>query len=206
VLAARLEGPSGAFTLAEIGAGRRLNELEFTFPVLPGRAERLSASMLERALRMRIKAPWPADYPARVGRLGFRPLRGFLHGFIDLVFEHGGRFYLLDYKSNHLGDAPDDYVSERLSAAMAEHHYFLQYHLYAVALHRFLQTRKADYEFERHFGGVFYLFLRGMERETGAGVFFDQPPRASILELSRAFAGVAATAPSTVEGAVPHVD
>ena len=104
-----------------------------------------------------------------------------------MVFEYDGRFWLVDYKSNHLGDHLDDYTPDRLSTAMAHHHYFLQYHLYVVALHRYLATRIADYEYDRHFGGVYYLFLRGMTPASGhrRGVYFDRPSEALVQALSK---------------------
>ncbi len=78
------------------------------------------------------------------------------------MFEWQGRWYLLDYKSNHLGMSPADYSRPALERAMAEHRYDLQYQLYSLALHRLLTLRLPGYDFEQHFGGVFYLFLRGM--------------------------------------------
>ncbi len=132
------------------------------------------------------RPPLPPQYAQRLRGLGFAPLAGFLTGFIDLVFEHGGRWYLVDYKSNLLGARPRDYGADRLVDAMARHHYFLQYHLYAVALHRHLSLRLAGYDYERDFGGVYYLFLRGMApaHPFGCGVFRDVPPRALIEDLS----------------------
>jgi exodeoxyribonuclease V beta subunit len=64
----------------------------------------------------------------------------------------------------------------------------LQYHLYALALHRHLGLRVADYDYERDFGGVFYLFVRGMSERhpPGTGVYFDRPTLALLEELSDA--------------------
>jgi exodeoxyribonuclease V beta subunit len=123
--------------------------------------------------------------------LDFRPLAGFLKGFIDLVFEHAGRWYVVDYKSNVLGVHADDYRPERLVTAMTEHHYFLQYHLYVVALHRYLTRRFPGYDYDRHFGGVYYLFLRGMAPAYARnnGVFSDRPSRQLIEGLSAVLAG-----------------
>ena len=125
-------------------------------------------------------------------RRSFPPLAGFLKGFIDLAFEHGGCWYVVDYKSNFLGVHPEDYRSARLPGVMAEHHYFLQYHLYVVALHRYLIMRLPGYDYDRHFGGIFYLFLRGMSpaRGRGNGVFHDRPPRRLIDDLSAILAGL----------------
>ena len=102
------------------------------------------------------------------------------------MFERDGRFYVLDYKSNHLGAHSEDYRPERLGEAMAEHHYHLQYLLYSVALHRHLAQRVAKYDYDAHFGGVYYLFVRGMHPSTGAGsgVFFHRPSKRLIERLS----------------------
>ncbi|MEM1034064.1 MAG: exodeoxyribonuclease V subunit beta [Myxococcota bacterium] len=130
-----------------------------------------------------------AGYAERVARLPFAPLRGFLKGYIDLVCRHRERFYIIDYKSNHLGDAWTDYAAAALPDAMAHGHYYLQYHLYALAVHRWLQSRQPGYDYERHFGGVYYLFLKGMRTRTGRhfGVFFDRPPRRRIDALEALF-------------------
>jgi exodeoxyribonuclease V beta subunit len=93
---------------------------------------------------------------------------------------------LADYKSNHLGSHAEDYCPERLDAAMLEHRYDLQYLIYTVALRRFLARRIHDYSYERHFGGAFYLFLRGMRPDSGgAGVHAVKPPLALIEGLDK---------------------
>ena len=178
---------------------RRLNELEFLFPVadsLPGRAQPVAPRLLTPArladtLQRHATAPVPADYAERLRGLGLTPLAGFLKGFIDLAFEHDGRWYVVDYKSNLLGPHPADYRHPPVIAAMVEHHYFLQYHLYVVALHRYLTRRLAGYDYDRHFGGVYYLFVRGMAPEYGRsnGVFFDRPSRQLIEDLGAVLAG-----------------
>jgi exodeoxyribonuclease V beta subunit len=124
--------------------------------------------------------------PGRIGSLRFRPVEGFMKGYIDLVFRHDGRFYLVDWKSNHLGNRPEDYDAGALAAVMSEDLYVLQYHLYAVALHEYLKGRMAGYDYDRHFGGVFYVFLRGVEPagRPEAGIFRDRPRRELIEALS----------------------
>jgi exodeoxyribonuclease V beta subunit len=108
-----------------------------------------------------------------------------MRGFIDLVFEHERRFYLADYKSNWLGAAVEAYAQPRLLEAMGREAYYLQYLVYCVALHRYLGSRVSDYRYETHFGGVRYLFLRGMRPEHGCrfGVYSDRPPEALIGAL-----------------------
>ena len=118
---------------------------------------------------------------------------GYLRGFIDLVAGHGGVWYVLDYKSNWLGNRPDDYRPAGISKAMRDHRYPLQYLLYLVALHRYLGGRLPGYDYEEHVGGAFYLFLRGIEPAAGMdrGVYFDRPSRACIEALDACFRGSA---------------
>lgn len=174
--------------LGRVPRRHRLPEMEFTFPV--GAVKRRGAGMLtaQALARALAKNPvLPKAYTEKVAALPFAPLCGFLRGFIDLVFEHEGRFYVVDYKSNHLGSFASDYATTHLADSMAEHHYFLQYHLYVVALHRHLRRKVPWYEYDRHFGGVFYLYLRGMASNRGceAGVFSDRPDHAIVESLSQ---------------------
>jgi exodeoxyribonuclease V beta subunit len=129
---------------------------------------------------------------ARLERLDFEPLRGFLRGYVDLVFRYEGRWYVVDYKSNHLGEDIEDYAAPQLGDVMAEHHYLLQYHLYTVALHRMLQSKEPAYDYESGFGGVLYLFLRGLvpAHAPAHGVYFDRPPVRLIERLSDLFGPV----------------
>lgn len=113
-------------------------------------------------------------------------LNGMLKGFIDLVFEHEGRYYVADYKSNWLGADAAAYSEPALREALLEHRYDLQYALYLFALHRLLQARLPDYDYERHVGGALYLFLRGSQSAT-QGKYLERPPKALMDELDRLF-------------------
>jgi len=176
-----------AVTLASVPRARRIDELEF---VLPLGQSALTVPRLADAFAAHPGGTTPADYAARLRTLRFLPLRGFLKGFIDLVFQHEGRFYVVDYKSNHLGTDFANYDAPSMTHAMAHHDYFLQYHLYSVAVNRWLGRRLRGYDFEKHFGGVYYLFLRGMSADQpGRGVFFDRPPRARLEAISQALGG-----------------
>ena len=119
--------------------------------------------------------------------LQFDAIKGMLRGFMDLVFCHNGKYYLVDYKSNFLGVEPQNYVGKSLEQAMLANHYDWQYLFYTLALHRYLQQRDANYHYETHFGGVFYCFLRGMNGENQDGVFFDKPDYALIQALENVF-------------------
>ena len=110
-----------------------------------------------------------------------------MKGFMDLVFLYQDRFYLVDWKSNHLGYRVEEYGREALKAAMERQLYPLQYLLYTVALNRFLSLRVRDYAYSTHFGGVLYFFIRGVSRASGEGygIFRDTPPAGMIEELTR---------------------
>ncbi|MDP2196079.1 MAG: PD-(D/E)XK nuclease family protein [Rhodocyclaceae bacterium] len=105
---------------------------------------------------------------------------GYMKGFIDLVFRLNGRWYIVDYKSNWLGEQAADYASPRLGEVMRAHRYVLQLRIYAAALKRALYLREPALDWAESFGGVFYLFLRGMGSATQTGVFFVRPDDAEI--------------------------
>ena len=127
-----------------------------------------------------------------LNRLDFYSLSGFMKGFIDLVYEYQGRYYVVDYKSNFLGEEQSDYGKEQLDEAMISHDYPLQYLIYSLALHRYLKLRLPDYDPEQHLGGVYYLFLRGMKPEWGqTGVFADRPSTDLLTAFDAYLQGVA---------------
>ena len=119
--------------------------------------------------------------------LQFEQIQGMVRGSIDLVFRHNGKYYLVDYKSNFLGSTLADYNQEALKKEMLHSHYDWQYLIYTLALHRYLQSVVPDYDYARDFGGVFYLFLRGMNGEPQSGVFYDRPSVELITELDGVF-------------------
>jgi exodeoxyribonuclease V beta subunit len=124
---------------------------------------------------------------------------GIVTGIIDLVFEHEGCFYLVDYKTNFLGATLDDYRPDKLEDEIFDRRYDLQYLLYSVALHRYLRQRLPSYRYETHFGGVYYLFLRAMRpADTDSrGIFYVRPDPEIIEVLDRTvFAPSPAAAPS----------
>ncbi|TNI93604.1 exodeoxyribonuclease V subunit beta [Aeromonas allosaccharophila] len=159
--------------LRELAPERKQVELEFFLPMGRVTAPALTALCQQHDPLSRGNKP-----------LSFATVQGMLKGFIDLVFEWQGRWYLLDYKSNHLGMSPADYSRPALERAMAEHRYDLQYQLYSLALHRLLTLRLPCYDFEQHFGGVFYLFLRGMPQ---GGIFHTRPSRELVSGLDKLF-------------------
>jgi len=119
-----------------------------------------------------------------VQALSFKQMQGYLTGFIDLICEYKGRYFVMDYKSNAL----TDYKEDSLLEAMREHNYGLQYWIYSVVLHCYLKKRLENYQFSEHFGGVRYLFVRGMQKDTPmSGVFSALPDEQILEELSEVF-------------------
>ena len=156
--------------LADLPPARRRPEMEFHFSLAPARVDAVLAQLHEHGL-----------VAERQGFGSRERLEGLMTGFIDLVYEHQGRYYLLDYKSNQLPDYGDDALAD----AIAHSEYDLQYLLYSVALHRWLRFRLPGYDYGRHFGGVRYLFCRGLQAglADSPGVFASLPPRALVESL-----------------------
>lgn len=161
--------------LKNVAPNDRINEAEFYYPVRPFDA---------RSLATVCNLPELEGSPQSIGRLHFSPIDGYLRGFMDLVFRHDGRYYLADWKSNWLGNSTVDYGPRSLTRSMSENFYHLQSWLYSLALDRFLAERLPDYSYERHFGGVFYIFVRGLDPAMPArGVHYARPTREFLKRL-----------------------
>ena len=166
------------FRLADVPNNSRIAELQFSFPV-----DALTVAKLTQVLAIDNLSP-------AIERLQFQPVNGFMNGFIDLTFEHGGRFYFADWKSNWLGRDTRAYEPPPLAHEMQRNYYTLQLCIYSVALHRYLGVRKQGYRFEEHFGGAYYIFLRGIDLATPArGVHFDRLRQRLVEQLSAVFDG-----------------
>ncbi len=172
VVMAKMDAASGSFALAELQPNSWIAEMEFFFPLNYITAEKLQSTLNKYSVECQA-----FDLDQLCAALKFTPVQGMVRGFIDMVFEHDGRYYLLDWKSNHLGHQPQDYSAPALKQAMQQNLYPLQYLLYSVALDRYLAQRIPDYSYANHFGGVFYLFLRGVDADAGGqpGIYYDLP-------------------------------
>jgi exodeoxyribonuclease V beta subunit len=157
-------------SLSSISRDKRLNELEFYYPL-----SQITPQGLEGIFR---------EFGIKIDNLDFYSVRGFMKGYIDMVFEWQGKYYLVDYKSNLLGINLEDYEPSKLQQVMTREAYLLQYYIYTVALHRYLSARLPNYSYESHFGGVFYLFLRGMNPKSNSGIFWDLPDVGLVDRLS----------------------
>ena len=151
-------------------------ELEFWFE-----ANHVQAQALDRLVTTHTLpgAPRPALAPKLVN--------GMLKGFIDLVFEHEGRWYVADYKSNWLGRDAGAYTAAAMRESVLQSRYDLQYAIYTLALHRQLQARLPGYDYARDMGGVLYLYLRGVDG-AGHGVHIERLPFALVDAMDQLFA------------------
>lgn len=157
-------------SLAELDAHCVLKEMAFYYRLRDSSTEQINQLMPK-------KVPFLP--------LSEQALSGYLNGFIDLVFERQGRYYVLDYKTNFLGNEVSDYHQQAMFSEMQQHRYGLQFMLYSLALHQYLSQRVADYDYEDHFGGVYYLFVRGMNGvDAQTGVYHYRPQKADIEALS----------------------
>ncbi len=182
-----LRAPLGdGLRLADLTPTDTLRETGFYFPMDAVRREALAALLgAHRGESARLPGP--------------QRLEGMLQGYIDLVYRWRGRYYLADYKSTHLGERLADYHHEALWNNVRDNYYDLQYLLYALALHRHLRARLPDYDPTRHFGGVRYLYLRGMHPDGPDGVLSVSLEAELLEELDALFAGGAPIAPSATE-------
>ena len=173
-VSAPLALPEGAVALCELDTYQP--ELEFWFASAKVDTAALDALVTAHTMQA---APRPPLLPER--------LHGLFKGFIDLVFEHSGRYYVVDYKSNWLGADDAAYTAEAMRGAILEKRYELQYTLYLLALHRQLKVRLGEaYDYDCHIGGAVYVFLRGLAGPAG-GLHVDKPPKVLIEALDALF-------------------
>ena len=183
VLNVSLKPAQPEFVLSSIPCENRINEMEFYFPIHEITPKKLRTIFKQHGSLDRI-----GEFPNRLQKLVFSPTAGFMKGYIDLVFKNQDQYYLLDWKSNYLGSEIENYQQEALGQTMQENYYVLQYHLYALAFTQYLRLRNPDFQYESDFGGVFYVFLRGVDSRRGPqfGIYYDNPQPALIYALGNA--------------------
>jgi exodeoxyribonuclease V beta subunit len=182
VLSVSLRPDQPQLALSSIAFEQRVNEMEFYFPL-----NTISPQKLRSVFKKHSRFDSGEELPDRLGKLAFHPVAGFMKGYMDLVFLYRDRFYLVDWKSNDLGPTIDSYGQAALQDAMQQHFYILQYHLYVLALSQYLRMRHRGFRYESDFGGVFYLFIRGIDSRRGPeyGIYFDFPKPALINALGK---------------------
>ena len=162
---------SSPLNLGMLNRAKAWPEMAFTLPVHKLEAVHLDTLIQQYVLKGQSREA-----------LQPRQMEGLLTGFMDMVVEHEGRYFVLDYKSNKL----PAYDKAQLQQAVLSHRYDVQYALYLLALHRLLKSRLPDYDYDQHVGGAMYLFLRGID-QPGNGLYFEHPPRELIEAMDQAF-------------------
>ena len=185
-----LNGSLSGFNLAKLPYQQTLRECEFYFPISQVSTKQLVKLLSDHRNRMTEEISGQRSTFNRLALPNIDQLNGMMHGFIDLIFEYQGKYFLADYKSNHLGDSVDDYQQEALLFDIQKHHYDLQYLIYSVALHRFLKQKLPNYSAAEHFGGCMYFYLRAMNQSNQyqQGIYFAELTAAEINSLDRLFA------------------
>lgn len=180
--------------LQSLSWGQTLREAEFYFPM-----ENVDLSRLKTLLNQFRESLVDKDKLSLINQQlpAYGELRGMMHGFIDLIFSHqddkgNDKYYVSDYKSSYLGDKFSDYEVDKLNEHIIANFYDLQFLIYSLALHRYLARRVENYDFDCHFGGVYYLYLRGMSKQNTDfnGVFYQTLNKSLMAELDDIFKGV----------------
>jgi exodeoxyribonuclease V beta subunit len=171
------------FCLASVPAERRVHEMAFFFPL-----KKIDPSAVRQVFEDHKSIALLNGFQEQLGRLTFSPTRGFMMGYIDMLFAHEDTYYIIDWKSNYLGPTIENYAGNLLNREMRRAFYILQYHLYVLATHLHLQQRNPNYTFEKNFGGVFYIYIRGVDEQKGPvyGIFEDHPDVRLINALGSA--------------------
>ena len=196
-----------SFSLSDLTLDKTLREVEFYFPMKEASMSALANLLSEHRNFIytnndqMLSSGEVQATPPKVNLPLYRQLKGMMHGFIDLIFEHNGKYYVCDYKSSHLGNNFIDYSTSQLQHSMQGNYYDLQYLIYSLALHRYLAAQMPNYQVEQHFGGVYYLYLRGMnnnkanvdltaeqtDNSTNQGVYFQTIPTQLLQQLDALF-------------------
>ncbi|WMY95475.1 MAG: exodeoxyribonuclease V subunit beta [Arsenophonus sp.] len=170
------------FRLSNILSEYRLNEMKFCFSIKKILCPSLLDDLAHRYDFLSKNSP----------PLNFEKVKGVLKGYIDLIVFWKKKFYLIDYKSNWLGEDSFSYNQQAIKNSMIHHRYDLQYQLYTLAIHRYLRNRLPNYDYQKHFGGVIYLFLRGIytKNSHGYGIYYNLPVYPFINSLDKLFSNL----------------
>jgi len=181
--AVTLSTETANFSLSCVDNTQRINEMAFYFPL-----KTLTRRKLIQIFSAFSETAVLKGFPEKMERLTFSPILGLMKGYLDVLFQHQSRFYVVDWKSNYLGVELENYQRNLLNAEMQKAFYTLQYHLYVLATHLHLKMKMPGYVYERDFGGVFYLYLRGIDAKKGPGygIFEDRPDIRLIEALEKA--------------------
>lgn len=158
--------------LGKVSNSNKINELEFDFTI-----DKLELTKIHQLQNKGVQINYldPTNY------------HGIFNGLIDLIVEWEGKYYILDWKTNHIGNQTSDYTTDKIQEAMTAHNYHLQYCIYTVALTKYLRSKLSDFDYDKHIGGVIYLFVRGMRAQESTGVYTNQFSKEDVVLLEDIF-------------------
>lgn len=169
------------FAFKNIMPANRKTEWEFSFAARTGKC---TAEIKNAIAAFEFYKP----FTEALGAWNKKIPSGYMTGFVDLLFRHDGRYYIADWKSNRRNGTQDDFGADGICEEMSTHRYWLQYMVYTVAVHQYLSNALPGYSYEKHFGGVYYVFLRGVDGQATNGqpngIYYDLPPLELIQNLS----------------------
>ncbi len=179
-----LGNSNSKFLLKELKTENLRREIEFYFPLT-----KIESGKLKEFFSINGLNSPDGDGAIEIEKLTFNSFTGFMRGFIDLIVESKDKFFIIDWKSNFLGGGPEFYNDTNLTNNVAENHYYLQYFLYTAALHLYLKKRLKNYSYDKNFGGVYYIYLRGLvkDQDRGNGIFGDRPSEKVIEQFCNEF-------------------
>lgn len=154
-------------SLPQIHRNHQIAELEFNFPIGEFHTQALADLSTPDTPFQLQKGKW----------------QGLMNGKIDFIGMLENKFYIIDWKSNHLGNQIADYSAAGLQEAMDNNNYHLQYYIYLAALYKFLTLRMPNFDYDQHIGGVYYLFVRGIRSDAATGVFFRRPAKQQLINF-----------------------
>jgi exodeoxyribonuclease V beta subunit len=164
-----------SFFLSQVDYEHRKSEIEFDINVKRFKVDQL----------MELQSLMPEGF--EINAKTNEDIEGVLNGFVDLFFEYNGKYYVLDWKSNFLGDTMEDYTEGKLIEAMNESNYHLQYLIYTMAMKKYLSMKIPNFDYEKQFGGAIYVFLRGVREDQPNGIFTHKPSIELIKNLEAIF-------------------
>jgi exodeoxyribonuclease V beta subunit len=163
-----LPGRNETITLPQIHGNHQVPELEFNLPIGKFHTQQLADLSSRHSLSFG-KRKMAGTHEWQSGDF-----------FIGML---GNQFYIIDWKSNHLGNRLSDYTAAGLQEAMDSNNYHLQYYIYLSALYKFLTMRLPNFDYDIHIGGVYYLFIRGIRSDADTGIFFRKPSKQALLNF-----------------------
>ncbi|MBP7901707.1 MAG: exodeoxyribonuclease V subunit beta [Spirochaetes bacterium] len=163
------------FSLSDIKKENMISELDFHFSFDKFVSDKFESIICEDAPYLHI--------PDSISEIS---ITGFMKGFADMVFFHDGKYYILDWKSNYLGDYDSDYSEEKLIKSMRTSKYAVQLYIYTYALYKLLKIREKEFNYDK-FGGFFYVYLRGVSAGSSNGIYFHRPSLDAVMKIEKEF-------------------